>query len=151
VSGETTFWDTVDALREARRRYAREAYGFVVGALGATVQALPPERLADVERRHLSGGELLEGVARLARREFGAMAPMVFAEWGVRSGEDVGEIVFELVRAGQLSARPEDTLDDFRAGFDLSAELRRGIDLAPKSPASPSPPGGAGGRPASTT
>lgn len=142
MSGDTTFWDTVDALREARGRYAREAYGFVVGALGATVQALPPDRAADPARRHLSGRELLAGVARLARREFGPLAPMVFREWGVRSSEDVGEIVFELVRAGQLSARPEDTMDDFRGDFDLAAELLRGdADAGP-------PPGGAGGRPA---
>jgi uncharacterized repeat protein (TIGR04138 family) len=142
-SGETAFWDTVDALREARGRYAREAYGFVVGALGASVQSLPPERLADVERRHLSGRELLEGVARLARREFGPLAPTVFLEWGVTTGEDVGEIVFELVRAGQLSARPEDTMDDFRGDFDLAGEWRRDVAFGP-------PPPGAGGRPAPT-
>lgn len=140
MSGETTFWDTVDALREARRRYAREAYGFVVAALGETVQGLPPERVADVRRRHLSGRELLVGVVALARREFGTLAPMVFREWGVQTAEDVGEIVFELVRAGQLSARPEDTMDDFRGGFDLAAELRGESD-----PGAP-PTGGAGGR-----
>lgn len=125
MSGETTFWDTVDALRATRRRYAREAYGFVVAALGATVQALTPERAADPERRHLSGQELLAGVAALGGREFGPLATMVFREWGVRTAEDVGEIVFELVRAGQLSARPEDTVEDFRGGLDLMAELER--------------------------
>jgi uncharacterized repeat protein (TIGR04138 family) len=133
VSGETTFWDTVDALRESHRRYAREAYGFVVGALGETVRALPAERAADPARRHLSGRELLAGVVLLARREFGAMAPMVFREWGVRAGEDVGEIVFELVRAGQLSARPEDTMEDFRGDFDLAAELGRDAEPGPPS------------------
>lgn len=140
MSEETTFWDTVDALRESRRRYAREAYGFVVAALGETVRAMPEERAADPSRRHLSGGELLVGVAALARREFGPLAPTVFREWGVHASEDVGEIVFELVRAGQLSARPEDTMDDFRAGFDLEAELRRAAEGGPP------PAGGAGPR-----
>jgi len=139
VSGETTFWDTVDALREAHRRYTREAYGFVVAALGETVRALPPERLEDPERRHLSGRELLAGVVSLARREFGPLAATVFREWGVRASEDVGEIVFELVRAGQLSARPEDTMNDFR-GFDLEAGLLR--DAGGGAP----PAGGAGPR-----
>ncbi len=126
-----TFWDTVDALRETQRRYAREAYGFVVAALGETVRGLPPGRLADPERRHLSGRELLVGVVAMARREFGPLAPTVFREWGVAAAEDVGEIVFALVRAGQLSARPEDTMDDFRGGFDLAAELSRGGDGGP--------------------
>ena len=123
MNGDTAFWDAVDALRSQRRRYAREAYGFVVAALGATVQSLPEQRRDDPALRHLSGGELLLGVVRLARQEFGTLAPMVFREWGVVAGEDVGEIVFELVTCGQLSARPEDTLEDFRGGVDLMAHL----------------------------
>lgn len=123
MNGDTAFWDAVDALRSQRRRYAREAYGFVVAALGATVQSLPAERREDPALRHLSGGELLLGVIRLAHQEFGALAPMVFREWGVVAGEDVGEIVFELVHCGQLSARPEDTLEDFRGGVDLMGHL----------------------------
>lgn len=123
MSQETLFRDAVDALRERGGRYAREAYVFVVAALGETVRALPGERLADPERRHLSGQELTEGVIRTAREEFGPLAATVFSEWGVRSTEDIGEIVFELVDAGQLSARPEDTRADFAGCGDLLAAL----------------------------
>lgn len=133
------FWDTVDALRGAHPRYAREAYGFVVAALGETVQRLPWGRLADPERRHLSGRELLVGVVALARREFGPLAATVFLEWGLAASEDVGEIVFELVRAGQLSARPDDTMDDFRGGFDLAGELRREDGRDSRPPGGPGP------------
>ncbi len=125
---ESLFWDAVDRIRETDARYRREAYGFVVGALGVTVQALPPERLADPARRHLSGAELLRGVVRLARREFGSMAPAVFREWGVSGGEDIGHIVFRLVECGELSARPEDTLEDFR-GFDLMGALAANLEV----------------------
>jgi uncharacterized repeat protein (TIGR04138 family) len=125
---ELLFWDAVDRIRETDERYRREAYGFVVGALGVTVQALPPERLADAARRHLSGAELLRGVVRLARAEFGAMAPAVFREWGLSGGEDVGHIVFRLVESGELSARPEDSLEDFR-GFDLPGALTANLEL----------------------
>lgn len=118
-----SFWDVVDQLRQRDGRFRREAYGFVVAALGATVEALPPARLSDPERRHLSGHELVEGVVALARREFGPLAPMVFREWGVTRSEDIGAIVFQLVEAGQLSARPEDTLEDFRGGHELLEAL----------------------------
>jgi len=122
MSSEQGFWDVVDGIRDGDSRFRREAYGFLMAALAVTVQGLPEERLDDPVRRHLSGRELLSGMTQLARQEFGELAPTVFAEWGVQSGEDVGEMVFQLVRSGQLSARAEDTLDDFR-GFDLAREL----------------------------
>ena len=122
---DLTFWDAVDRIREADARYRPEAYRFVVAALGAVVQSLPKDRLEDPDRRHLSGGELLHGVVRFAREEFGDLAPTVFEEWGVTSGEDVGRIVFQLVDSGQLSARPEDTMDDFLGTPDLISSLER--------------------------
>ncbi|MBI1795939.1 MAG: hypothetical protein HY076_05210 [Candidatus Eisenbacteria bacterium] len=130
------FWDAVDRIREKDPRYRREAYGFVMAALGTTVQSLPPERLADPERRHLSGAELLAGVIALARREFGLMATTVFREWGVTASADVGAIVFRLVEVGQLSARPEDRPEDFAGGPDLVHALSDGVDLDVPSPRS---------------
>ena len=127
-SSELLFWDAVDGIRETESRYRREAYGFVVAALGITVQALPPDRLADPALRHLTGGELLRGLVRLARHEFGVLGPTVFREWGVLTGEDVGRIVFRLVECGELSARPEDTLDDF-CDFDLFGGLTANLEI----------------------
>lgn len=149
-SSDVLFWDAVDAIRERDPRYRREAYGFVVAALGLTVQQLPPERLADPERRHLSGGELVDGIVALARREFGLMAPAVFAEWGVRSSEDFGAIVFQLVASGELSARPEDTLDDFRGGGDLDERLLRDLEPGPVVRRRRHPVRGAGEPPAAS-
>ena len=123
MNQETLFRDAVDELRSRGSRYAREAYVFVVAALGETVRLLPAERLADPHRRHLTGQELTAGMIRIAREEFGSLAPTVFHEWGVLRTEDIGEIVFELVDAGQLSARPEDRPEDFATGIDLPAAL----------------------------
>jgi uncharacterized repeat protein (TIGR04138 family) len=133
---EMCFWDAVDRAREDDGRYRREAYGFVVGALGVTVAALPAPRRRDPVRRHLSGRELLAGIATLAGREFGFLAPTVFSEWGVHTGEDVGRIVFQLVAMGQLSVSPEDSLDDFR-GFDLAGSLAAGEGHGPRRGVAP--------------
>jgi uncharacterized repeat protein (TIGR04138 family) len=122
---ETPFWDAVDRIGEAGSPYRREAYGFVVAALGTAVDGLPAERRSDPERRHLSGEELLAAVILLARREL-AFPAIVFEEWGVTRGEDVGRIVMQLVEVGQLSARPEDTLDAFRGVTDLLVVLADG-------------------------
>ncbi len=122
-TSEPSFWDFVDAYRERDPRYRREAYGFVVGALGIAVRELPDERRADPVRRHLHGRELLGAIVELGRSEFGALAPTVFQEWGVTSGADIGHIVFQLVELGQLSARPEDSIEDFTGGPDLLKAL----------------------------
>jgi uncharacterized repeat protein (TIGR04138 family) len=131
------FWDAVDRIRLADPRFRREAYGFVMAALGATVQSLPAERLGHPERRHLSGQELLGGAVSLARREFGLMAPTVFREWGILSSADVGAIVFHLVEAGQLSARAEDRPEDFAQGPDLLRSLSEGLELDTPAPRDP--------------
>jgi len=134
LSDEQAFWEAVEGIRAREPGYAREAYGFLVGALNASVQALPPERLADPARRHLSGRELVAGMVRVARGEFGALAPMVFREWGVTSSEDVGRMVFQLVEDRQLSARPEDTMDDYRGGPALLEQLAADPGARPSQP-----------------
>lgn len=131
-TAEVGFWDAVDEIRRRDNRFRREAYGFVMAALGATVQGLPPERRQDTATRHLSGQELLQGVILLARQEFGRFAPVVFGEWGIASGEDVGRIVFQLVESRQLSARREDSIDDFRGGGELFAALTANLDFGPR-------------------
>ena len=50
MSHEIMFRDAIDELRERGSHFAREAYVFVVAALGETVRALPADRLADAER-----------------------------------------------------------------------------------------------------
>jgi len=47
----------------------------------------------------------------------------VLGAWGITSGADVGEIVFQLVDAGILARRPEDLREDFDAPFDLQHAL----------------------------
>ena len=138
---DVPFWDAVDRIREQDPRFRREAYGFLMLALGATVSDLPPARQADPTRRHLSGGELLRGLVEVARGEFGPMAAAVFSEWGVRGSADVAELVFQLVECGQLSARPEDTREDFE-GFDLMRMLAEGAAGNAKHPRRRGAPGG---------
>jgi uncharacterized repeat protein (TIGR04138 family) len=130
---EASLWDVIDDIRANDDRYRREAFVFVIAGLNATVQELPALRREDPVQRHLSGQELLGGMVRLARHEFGEMAAVVFREWGIQRGEDIGNIVFHLVQRGQLSARPEDSIDDFRVDLDLLRALS-GSDPFPLPP-----------------
>lgn len=115
-------------------RYAYEAYEFMFEALTHTQKLLG--RVPDEGDRepgpqyHVDGPELLHGVCDLARRELGFMARAVFRVWGIRRTDDVGEIIFNLIEAGQLSKTDSDDPDDFRDVFDLDAVLAEEFSFA---------------------
>ena len=110
------FWLLVERIRAADGRYRPEAYAFVMEALDATVRSAG-------ERRHVSAAELLAGACEHARRVYGLMALTVLRSWGIRTGSDVGEIVFQLIDAGVLSRRDEDTRADFDQEIDFQTIL----------------------------
>jgi uncharacterized repeat protein (TIGR04138 family) len=58
------------------------------------------------------------------------MAPVVFRQWGVRTTDDFGEIVFKLIAAERLSKSDRDDPDDFHDLFDLEKTLADGFELS---------------------
>ena len=110
--------ERITQVRRRDRRFSRNSYEFVLDALDYTLIHYGRDRKTGQER-HVGGKELLVGVRELAAEQFGPMAPFVFKQWGVRSTEDFGEIVFNLIDAGLLSRRPEDSRLDFADGFDF--------------------------------
>jgi uncharacterized repeat protein (TIGR04138 family) len=101
-------------------RYEVAAYLFLYEALGYTQKALgrTGPKLQQTEK-HVTGGELLEGIRAYAAQQFGPLAPTVFRRWGVRSTQDFGEIVFNLVESDLLSKTESDSREDFADGFDF--------------------------------
>lgn len=110
--------ERISWIRRRDRRFARNAYFFVLDALDFTIVKLGRQDKHG-EERHVGGKELLEGIKELAADQFGPMAPEVFRQWGVRSTEDFGEIVFNMIEGGLLSRRPEDSRLDFCDGYDF--------------------------------
>jgi uncharacterized repeat protein (TIGR04138 family) len=113
-------------------RFAYEAYEFVCDAVTFTQTRLgrtASETDVSPDDHHVSGAELLRGTVEFAIREFGMMAPVVFKQWGVKTTDDVGEIVFKLINAHRLSKSDRDDPDDFRGLFDLHQALADGFAL----------------------
>jgi len=114
-------------------RYAYEAYDFVFHAIQHTQRATgreaPPEGEAAQKRHHVSGPELLEGIRQLALQEFGMLAKTVFHSWGLRTTDDWGNIVFNLIDAELMSRTSEDRRDDFHAVYDFDQALDYRITL----------------------
>jgi uncharacterized repeat protein (TIGR04138 family) len=113
-------------------RFAYEAYEFVCEAVTFTQDRLGrsgSENEDANEDHHVSGAELLRGTCDLAIREFGMMAAVVFKQWGVRTTDDVGELVFKLIAVQRLSKSDRDDPEDFRDLFDLHQALADGFAL----------------------
>lgn len=123
IMAKVDFDTALTPLLERDSRYGRGAYHFVREALDHT-QALLLRR-GETAPRHVSGGELLEGIREFALEQFGPMACTVFDDWGIRCCDDFGEIVFSMIDQGILSKTSQDLREDFKAGFDFDMAFRR--------------------------
>jgi len=99
-------------------RYPREAYQFVREGLDYTQHKMARMSGAK-EPRHVTGRELTDGMRQYALETYGPMAGLLLDEWGIRSTEDFGEIVFNLVENNLLAKTEKDTRDDFAGGYDF--------------------------------
>lgn len=109
----------LDSVIETDGRYGREAYLFVQRALHYYRERYGGEG----EAGHIKGQHVLAGVRELALEEFGPMARSVLNSWGLTRGEDVGEIVYNLIDAGLMSKTEEDSRDDFAGIMKFDEEM----------------------------
>ena len=111
------FAEALDSIVASDPRYQREAYIFLRDALDFTTKQQKKAKGTTV--RHVSGPELLEGVRQYALKEFGPMVVTVFDNWGIRSCEDIGHMVFNLISAGIFGKTDQDSIEDFKAVYDF--------------------------------
>jgi uncharacterized repeat protein (TIGR04138 family) len=117
---EVSFEEALEILPIKDPRYPRDAYIFVREALDHTQRVLAKEKQDKI--RHVSGQELLNGIKDYASAQFGPMAMMVLAEWGIHSCQDFGELVFNMVETGGC---PTLSMDDIRDLPSLVARLQK--------------------------
>jgi uncharacterized repeat protein (TIGR04138 family) len=117
-------------LRPSRLKFHPDAYRFVFEALQFTQEHLKKTaRDADDDSAHISGPELLEGVRELGLKKFGMLAKTVFQHWGVKSTDDFGRIVFELIECGEMRKTDRDQLTDFFDVYDFDQALIRDYSI----------------------
>jgi uncharacterized repeat protein (TIGR04138 family) len=114
---QLNFEDILDRIVENDKRYSREAYVFLREALEFTQKAISKANKNQV--RHITGQELLNGIREYALAVFGPMAKTVLDEWGVKSCEDFGQMVFLMVENNLLRKTENDSLEDFKTGYDF--------------------------------
>ena len=59
------------------------------------------------------------------------MAKTVLGSWGVHKTGDFGEIVFNLIRIGQMRKTPRDHREDFEDVYDFETALTQGFKITP--------------------
>ena len=106
------FNDIIDSICERDLRYKEDAYDFVMEALSFTQRKFR-------RSKHVTGEELLAGIRDLLLDRYGPLTLSVLKHWGIKSTEDIGNIVFNLVENKVLSKTDEDKVESFRDGYDF--------------------------------
>ena len=127
-------------------RYTLDAYTFLFEALQYAQNALgmgteersePSAKTAEEEgepepaERHVSGQELCEAIRRFALEEYGYMAKAVLGSWGIHATHDFGEIVFNLIRIGQMRKTARDCREDFDDVYDFDTAFCQEFKITP--------------------
>jgi uncharacterized repeat protein (TIGR04138 family) len=118
-----SFHETVESIVRDNPSYSSHAYFFMREALDFTIKVF--EKPLDGPGRHVSGGELLDGIRKYALQEFGPITKTVLNSWGIHRCEDFGEIVFIMVEKGVLGKTDEDRKEDFSGGYDFEAAFSK--------------------------
>jgi len=109
------FAEVVEQICESDLRFSTDAYHFVQEGLNHTLKSL--KRGGQHAHRHVSGQELLHGMREFALKEYGPMSKAVLNEWGIKTTDDIGQIVFNLVNASVLGKNDTDSPSDFKNVF----------------------------------
>lgn len=124
-------------LREDRR-YKLEAYQFVrmgltyaqdVLEIGQSARGGADDETGRVPR-HVTGRDLCLALKQLAHEQYGRLGKLVLASWGIRSTSDFGEIVYNLIKIGEMSKSDSDRRSDFDDVYDFEQALVEEFALA---------------------
>ena len=113
--------DVMGRIRARGGRYNERAYLFLL----ATIEFLQ-SRLE--VRRHVTAAELAWACRDFALQQYGLLAPVVLAHWGITRTEDLGRIVYTLVEVGLLVTQPGDHESDFNAVYEFTDAFGESYD-----------------------
>lgn len=104
-----SFEEAIECLLKEDDSYPADAYYFLREALddAAVRYGKTPQN------PHLSAEELYYGFCSYALDEYGPMAEAVMESWYIVSSEDVGQMVYNLIRIGVFGKQAGDKQSDF--------------------------------------
>jgi len=122
-------------------RYPVDAYIFVREALDFTIKELKKTsenpRLAGAgsgkaKERHVTGQQLLGGVRDYALQQFGPLVLTVLNHWNLRKGEDIGDVVYNMVSMSILNTCENDSREDFKNSYNFEETFQHPFEPSRK-------------------
>ncbi len=113
--------DVMGRIRARGGRYNERAYLFLLGTIEFLQSRLEV-------RRHVTAAELAWACRDFALQQYGLLAPVVLAHWGITRTEDLGRIVYTLVEVGLLVTQPGDHESDFNAVYEFTDAFGKSYD-----------------------
>ncbi len=102
---------------EAKATEVRAAQKSVAGKTGMTSESTEDDEDFDADEhlasRHVTGQQLCQACRQYALQQYGYLAKMVLANWGVRQTGDFGNLVYNLIRIEQMRKSETDRREDF--------------------------------------
>ena len=68
---------------------------------------------------HANAEEIMDEFRETALDQFGPLAYRVLTEWGLKSCEDIGEMMFNLAESHRIGKDENDTHESFIGGYDF--------------------------------
>ncbi|ADB14812.1 hypothetical protein Psta_0116 [Pirellula staleyi DSM 6068] len=79
--------------------------------------------------RHVTGQDLSRALKTFAHSQYGYMARLVLASWGIKSTSDFGEIVYNLIKIGEMTKSAHDRREDFDDVYDFQQALEEEFEI----------------------
>ena len=76
-------------------------------------------RLGGEGEKHMTGEDILEEFKEFALDQYGPLTYRVLTEWGLKSCEDIGEMMFNLVEFHRVRKDEQDSEESFLGGYDF--------------------------------
>ena len=120
------FDKAVAQILEQDNRYPARAYDLMPAVIDYTVRHPAPTDPSEPPRPqgHVSGRQLAIGFRDYLLAEFGPFAADLLDEINIRSTDDIGNLVYNLISVGVFGKTNADSRADFHAVYDFKEAFR---------------------------
>lgn len=108
--------------------YPRAAYELLPVALDYTVRQCYKKRPKDNENQHVTGQQLSIGFRDYMLETYGPFAWDLLQTYNIHRTNDIGQLVYNLIKVGAFGKTEKDSIDDFDNVYDFWTTFHEPFD-----------------------